>query len=90
MEARLTTFLRLPRSIMYALVHSMPMYRCHFLDSADQFVVTKTVDCETDADMRATADMLLAACDCSGIEIWDCGRRVYRVRKIDAAMLAAE
>ena len=68
----------------------MPIYRYHFFDSGDHFVTTKIVDCETDAEAQETGDSLLASCGYSGVEIWDCGRQVYRVRKIDTSMIAAE
>ena len=68
----------------------MPIYRCHFFNSVDHFVTTKTIDCETDTEVHATADSVLASCGYSAVEIWDRGRQVYRVRKIDTPMLAAE
>ena len=61
----------------------MPIYRCHLLDSADQIVTTRIVDCETDADIRQTADFLVIQGDYAGIEIWDLARPMYRARKID-------
>jgi hypothetical protein len=66
----------------------MPIYLCPLLDSAGHFVTTKIVDCERDADVRETADILLATCGYSAIEIWDDGRQVYRAR-VDAPVSAS-
>jgi hypothetical protein len=60
----------------------MPIYRCDFLDSADHLVTSKIVDCETDDEIQETADLLLAACDHPGIEIWERGRQVYRAQRV--------
>lgn len=57
---------------------------CYYLDSADRIASTDVVYCDTDARAQARADRLLAASDCTGIEIWDRSRVVYRARKADA------
>ena len=59
----------------------MPIYRCDFLDSLDHLVTSKIVDCETDDAIQETADILLAACDFSRVEVWEHGRQVYRAHR---------
>jgi hypothetical protein len=59
----------------------MPIYRCDFLDFADHLVTSKIVDCETDDAIQETADILLAACDYSRVEVWEHGRQVYRAQR---------
>jgi hypothetical protein len=67
---------------------AVPGYRCYFLDSADHVAATDVIECETDACARARADVLLAACDYPGIEVWDRDRKVYRARKSDGPLLS--
>ena len=59
----------------------MPIYRYYFLDAADHVSATGLVDCETDDQVHARADRLLASSDHAGIEVWDGGRHVYRADK---------
>ena len=63
----------------------MSSYRYIFLDSSDHVADYHVIDSETDAQAQARADRLLAACGYPGIEVWDRDRKVYRVRKTDAA-----
>ena len=62
----------------------MPSYRCYYLTADDHVVATDFIACETDAEVGARADRLLAAGGYPGIEVWDRGRRVYRARKTGA------
>jgi hypothetical protein len=63
----------------------MPSYRYCFLDSADSIAEFHVIASGTDGEARTRADRLLAACDHPGIEVWDGGRHVYRVRKTDSS-----
>jgi hypothetical protein len=65
----------------------MPSNRCYFPDAADHVATTEFVACATDAQAQVRADGLLAASGYPGIEVWDRGRRVYRARKVDAALV---
>ena len=62
----------------------MLSYRCFLLDSSNHIVANDLIECETETEVQACADRLLAACGYPGIEVWDCGRQVYRARKNDA------
>lgn len=62
---------------------AMPTCRCYYLNSAGHFVGIKAIAAESDAEVQAAADILLAASDYPAIEVWDLGRRVYRARKTD-------
>jgi hypothetical protein len=62
----------------------MPSYRCYFLNSAGHFVGIKAIAAESDAEIQAAADILLAASENPAVEVWDLGRRVYGVRKTGA------
>ena len=59
----------------------MPSYRCYYLNADDHVAATDFIACDTDAQVEARANRLLAACGSPGIEGWDRGRRVYRARK---------
>ena len=59
----------------------MPTYRCYVLNSAGHFVGIKAIATESDAEVPAAADILLAASEYPAIEVWDLGRRVYRAHK---------
>jgi len=59
----------------------MLTYRCYFLNSAGHFVGIKAIAAESDAEIPAAADILLAASEYPAVEIWDLGRRVYRADK---------
>ena len=63
---------------------AVPLYRCYFLGSADHVAAIDVIDCDTDAQAQARADVMLAACGYPGIEVWDRDRRVYRARKPEA------
>ena len=65
----------------------MPSYRCYYLDSADHVAATHLIECATDSQARARADILLPACGYPGIEVWDRGRRVYRVQRTGGSIL---
>jgi hypothetical protein len=62
----------------------MPTYRCYFLNSAGHFVGIKAIAAESDAEIPAAADILLAASEYPAVEVWDLGRRVYGARKTAA------
>ena len=69
----------------------MPSYRCFFLDSAGRiFGRDDLIECATDTQAQARADVLLAANGCPGIEVWDCERKVYSARKTDAVLLGRD
>jgi hypothetical protein len=57
------------------------VYRCFYLDSADRIASTDVIHCDTDAEARSRADVLLAASGYSCIEVWDRDQVLYRVRK---------
>jgi hypothetical protein len=59
------------------------VYRCYYLDSADRIASTDVIHCDTDAQARSRADILLAAGGYSCIEVWDRDQLLYRVRKTD-------
>jgi hypothetical protein len=59
----------------------MPIYRYYFLDASDHVSATGLADCETDEQVQARADRLLAGSDHAGIEVWDGGRHIYRADK---------
>ena len=65
----------------------MPSYRYCFLDSADCIAEFHVIAGGTDGEARTRADRLLAAFAYPGIEVWNHGRRVYRARKVDAALV---
>jgi hypothetical protein len=62
----------------------MPSYRCYFLDSTEHVAGSELIHCETDTQVQERADVLLAASGYPGIEVWDCGRRVYCAQKTAA------
>ena len=62
----------------------MAVYRCYYLDSADRIASTDVIHCDTDAQARSRADILLAASGYPSIEVWDRAQMVYRARKTDA------
>ena len=59
----------------------MPIYRYYFLDAADHVSATGLLDCDTDDQVQAPADRLLASSGHADIEVWDGGRHVYRSDK---------
>ena len=61
----------------------MSVYRCYYLDSAGHIASTDVIHCDTDAQARSRADVLLAASGYSCIEVWDRDQVVYRARKTD-------
>jgi len=63
------------------------IYRCYFLDSSDRVAATDLIECHTDVQAQALADIRLAAGDYPGIEVWDRARRVYRARKVGGSTL---
>ena len=65
----------------------MPSYRCYYLNADDHVAATDFIACDTDAQVGARADRLLAACGYPSIEVWDRDRRVYRARKTAALPL---
>jgi hypothetical protein len=54
----------------------VPTFRYYRLDSDDHVTATGLIECETDNDALARADVLLAASDDAGIEVYDCNGRV--------------
>ena len=63
---------------------AVSVYRCYYLDSADHIASADVIHCDTDAQARSRADVLLAASGYPGIEVWDRSQVVYRARKSDA------
>ena len=59
----------------------MPAYRCFFLDRAGNVFANDVIECETETEVQACADRLLARRGHPGIEVWDRDRRVYWCRK---------
>ena len=62
---------------------AVPFYRCFYLDSADRIASTGAIECDTDAEARARADILLRSGRYPGIEIWHRDRVVYRMLKTE-------
>ena len=68
----------------------MRTYRCFFVDSANHIVANDLIECETETEVQAGADRLLAASGQPGIEVWDCGRKIYSARKTGAIPLGRD
>ena len=66
---------------------AVTIYRCYFLDTGDRVAATDLIECHTDVQAQALADIRLAAGDYPGIEVWDRARVVYRARKIGGTIL---
>jgi hypothetical protein len=59
----------------------MSSFRFCFLDSTGCVADFHLIQCETDSQAQIRANRLLAAYGYLSIEVWDRGRRVYRVQK---------
>ena len=67
---------------------AVPSYRVYFLDSGEHVAATDVIECDTDNQAQARADLLLAGSGYPGIEIWDRDRKVYRARKTDGSIVS--
>jgi hypothetical protein len=65
----------------------MSSYRCFFLNSAGHIFADDSIECDTDTQAQARADILLCTRGSPAIEVWDCERQVYSARKTDAVPL---
>ena len=63
----------------------MPSYRCYFLDTAGHIFTNDVIECESESEVQACADRLLAVCGHPGIEVWDRERMIYSAQKSDGA-----
>jgi len=63
---------------------AVPSYRVYFLTSGDHIASSDVIECDTDGQTRARASLLIQYSGYPGIEVWDCGRMVCRVRKTTA------
>ena len=64
-------------------VWGMPSYHVLFLDPSNHIASTDAIECDTDGQVQARANFVVQYCGYPGIEVWDCGRLVCRVRKVD-------
>jgi hypothetical protein len=62
-------------------VPAVPNFRCYYLDSDNHVVSTGLIQCDSDAQAQACADILLAASLHAGIEVWDGPWKVYHADK---------
>ena len=68
----------------------MRAYRCFFVDSANHIFANDLIECETEIEVPACADRLLAARGCHSIEVWDCAPMIYSARMTDTVPLGRD
>ena len=60
---------------------AVAVYRCYYMDSSNHIASTDVIHCDSDAQARSRADVLLAASGYPTVEVWDRSQIVYRAQK---------